>query len=167
MERNDGMADFSPVYAHMEADYLDIGTAAEPRVEFMRFFTAHNESPKAQTTGKQYVADKTTTTLTVGYQTSFPFEMDEYKNDPVCEFIRDIAEEQKLGVACPYYKVRMHQPVGEVPNTFYCRKFTVGFAIESIVRESGDIKSIEGMMNAQGDVEVGTFNTETKTFTAD
>lgn len=159
------MPDYAPVYAYMEADYLDIGTAEAPRVELMQFFTTHNESPKAQTTGKQYVADKTVTTLTTGYETSFPIVLDEFKDDPVGAFIRDVAEEQKLGVACPYYKVRLHQKAAEGSNKFYCRKFTVGFAIENILREGGAIKSIEGSMNALGDVEIGVFDTQSKTFT--
>lgn len=154
-----------PVNPHMEADYLDIGTETAPQVEYMRFFTVHDESPKAHTTEKQYVPDMNTTTLTTGYQTSFPIRLDEYKNDTVGEFIRDVAEEQKLGVACPYYKVRLHQPIEGQANCYYARKFMVGFAIDTIHREGGGIKSIEGNMNAIGDMKVGTFNTKTREFT--
>lgn len=159
------MLNSSPIFTHMEADYLDVGTEAEPRVEPMRYFTVHNESPSAQTTGKQYVGDKTVTTLTTSYATSFPFEMDEFSEDPVCAFIRDVAEEQRLGVACSYYKVRLYQPAGGEPNSFYCRRFSVGFAIDNIVREAGAIKRIEGSLNALSDAEVGVFNTVTRVFT--
>lgn len=159
--------DKAPVYAYMEADYLDIGSGDEPNIQFMEFFTTHNESPNAQTTERQYVPHKNTTTLTTGYQTQFPINMDEYKNDAVGAFIRDVAEEQKLGVSCDYYKVRLHQPVEGIENTYYCRKFVVGFAIDSISREGGAIKSIEGNMNSMGDVVIGKFNTATKAFIAD
>lgn len=157
--------DRTPVYAYMEADYLDIGTSGTPDIRFMEFFTTHNENPNAQTTERQYVPHKNTTMLTTGYKTQFPINMDEYKNDAVCAFIRDIAEEQKLGVSCDYYKVRLHQPAGGQENTYYCRKFRVNFAIDSIAREGGAIKAVEGNMNAIGDVVIGTFNTETKKFT--
>ncbi len=159
------MSEKIPVGAHMEADYLDIGSEEAPRVEFMHYFTLHNESPKARTTEHQYVPDMNTTVLTTSYQTSFPIKLDEYKNDAVSEFIRDVAEEQRLGVACPYYKVRLHQPVDGQENCFYARRFVVGFAIESISREGGGIKAIEGSLNAIGDVRVGSFNTVTRVFT--
>lgn len=156
----------TPVYSYMEADYLDLGNETTPNYQLMEFFTTHNESPNAQTTDKTYVPHKNATVITTGYQTQFPINFDEYENDEVSAFIRDIAEEQKLGVTCNYCKVRLHQPVEASENTYYARKFVVGFAIDSITREGGAIKTIEGNLNAQGDVVIGTFNTTTKTFTA-
>lgn len=154
----------TPVFSYMEADYLDIGTESTPNILPLQFFTQMDESPQAKTSDKAYVFDKNTTVLTTAYQTQFPFATDEYTDDEVSAFIRDIAEEQKLGTVCPYYKVRMYEPeTGE--NTFYARKFLVGFAIDSVNRGAGGIKAITGNLNAIGDVVIGTFNTETKTFT--
>lgn len=202
----------TPVFSYREADFLDIGTAATPNVLPLLVVTQLDESPQAKTTERAYVPAKNATVLTTGYQTQFPFNTDEYEDDEVTAFIRDIAEEQKLGVQCPYYKVRLHQPIevyavtasapadwatkykdyytvsggvysnvtgAEAPqwaastyyektsqeNTYYARKFTVGFAIDSVTREAGGIKTISGNMNAIGDVVIGTFNTTDKAFT--
>lgn len=153
-----------PVFSYREADYLDIGTATTPNVLPLLVVTQLDESPQAKTTERSYVPSKNATVLTTGYQTQFPFNTDEYEDDEVTAFIRDIAEEQKLGVQCPYYKVRLYEPVEDAENTFYARKFIVGFAIDSVTREAGGIKTISGNMNSIGDVVIGTFNTKTKEF---
>ena len=155
----------TPVFSFQEVDFLDIGNATTPNILPLQYVTQLDESPQAKTAERSYVPNKNATVLTTGYQTQFPFSTDEYTDDDVTAFIRDIAEEQKLGVQCPYYKVRLYEPVEGETNTYYARKFTVGFAIDSVTREAGGIKTISGNMNAIGDVVIGTFNTQTKTFT--
>lgn len=132
--------------------------------EYYRWL-AIDENPNAQTTQKHYTADKSATTLTTGYQTQFPITADLYKDNKVVEFIRDIGEEQKLGVEADYFRVRLYQPIPEKQNTYYARKFRVGFEISGITGAGGEIMSIDGNMNAIGDAVVGEFNISTKTFT--
>lgn len=155
----------SPVFSYQEADYLDVGTSGTPNIQPLQFITQFDESPQAATNERSYVPNKNTTTLTTGYSTQFPFNTDEYTEDEVSKFLRDIAEEQKLGVQAHLYKVRLYEPDAEQENVFYARKFLVGFAIDSVTREAGGIKTISGNMNTIGDVVIGTFNTTTKAFT--
>ena len=153
------------VTRNLVADYLDIGNSEKPDIRVMSVFETIDENPNAQTTQKHYTADKSATTLTTGYQTQFPITADLYKDNKVVEFIRDIGEEQKLGVESDYFRVRLYQPIPEKQNTYYARKFRVGFEISGITGAGGEIMSIDGNMNAIGDAVVGEFNISTKTFT--
>lgn len=156
----------APVFRNEIADYLDIGTAEAPDFRLMNVFETIDENPNAQTVEKHYTADKSATTITTGYQTQFPITADQYKDNAVVEFIRDIGEEQKLGVEADYVRVRLYEPVASKENTYYARKFRVGFEISGITGAGGEIVSIDGNMNAMGDAVVGEFNVSTKTFTA-
>ena len=156
----------TPVFRNEVADYLDIGTSEAPDFRLMNVFETIDENPNAQTVEKHYTADKSATTITTGYQTQFPITADQYKDNAVVEFIRDIGEEQKLGVEADYVRVRLYEPVASKENTYYARKFRVGFEISSITGAGGEIVSIDGNMNAMGDAVVGEFNVKTQTFTA-
>lgn len=156
----------SPVFRKWIADYLDVGTEEAPDIRVMNVFETIDEEPTAQEEQKHYTSDASATTFTVGYQTKFPIKGDLYKDNKVAEFIRDIGEEQKLGVQADYYRVRLYQPIEGKENTCYARKFRVGFAINTIGGEGGKISGIEGNMNALGDAVIGEFDTTTKTFTA-
>ena len=70
-----------------------------------------------------------------------------------------------MGVEADYFRVRLYQPIPEKQNTYYARKFRVGFEISGITGAGGEIMSIDGNMNAIGDAVVGEFNISTKTFT--
>lgn len=154
------------IFRNSIADYLDVGSEDAPDIQVMSVFETVEEEPAAQTVQKHYTSDASATTLTTGYQTKFPLSGDLYKNNKVIEFIRDIAEEQKLGVQADYYRVRLYQPITEKKNTFFARKFRVGFAVSKISGKGGELVSIEGDMNVIGDAAIGEFNTATKIFTA-
>ena len=155
----------TPVFRYEMADYLDVGTEEAPDIQVMSVFENIDESPNAQTTEKHYTANKSTTTITTGYQTNFPITGDLYKNNKVIEFLRDIGEEQKLGVQANYYRVRLYQPIEGKSNTYYARKFLVGFSISTIGGGGGEIVNLDGEMNSLKDAVIGEFNTETRTFT--
>lgn len=154
----------TPVFRYQMADYLDVGGDTSD-IQLMSVFETIDESPNAQTMEKHYTANKSATTITTGYKTQFPITGDLYHNNKVMEFLRDIGEEQKLGVQADYFRVRLYQPISEKPNTFYARKFRVGFEISTIGGTGGEIISIDGNMNTLSDAVIGEFNTTTKTFT--
>ena len=143
--------------------FIDIGTTTTPNVLLFEYATQLDESPAAVTNERSYVSNKSATVLTTGYQTSFPFNIDVYTPDAVSDFIRSVGEEQKIGVTCPFYIVRLHQKESE--NVYYARMFTVGIAVDSITHEAGANIQVSGNLNAIGDVVIGTFNTTTKAFT--
>lgn len=156
----------TPIFRNLIADYLDISTTETPDVRLMNVFETIDESPNAQTVDKHYTSDKSATTITTGYQTQFPITGDRYKDNDVTEFIANIAEAQLLGIERPFYRVNLFKPIASKENTYYARKFIVGFAIDTLGGAGGEIATIDGNMNAIGDVIIGEFNTSTKAFTA-
>ena len=52
------------------------------------------------------------------------FTGDQYLDNDVSEFIRDIAEEQQIGVETDFIRVRLYQPIASKENTFYCLLYT-------------------------------------------
>lgn len=155
----------SPVFRYQMADYLDIGSESFPDVRVMSVFETIDENPNAQTTEKHYTNNKAATTITTGYKTQFPITGDLYKDNDVIKYLRDIGEEQKIGVTADYYRVRLYEPIEGKENTFYARKFRVGFEISSITGPGGEIVGLSGNMNTIGDVVIGEFNTTTRKFT--
>lgn len=162
----------TPIFRNMIADYLDVGTEAAPDIRLMNVFETIDESPNAQTVDKHYVSDISTTTITSGYQTQFPITGDRYKDNTVTDYIAKIAEEQLLGVQTDYYRVNLFRPIKEADgeavkaDTYYARKFVVGFALDNLGGAGGEIATVEGNMNTIGDVVIGEFNIKTKTFIA-
>lgn len=154
----------TPLFRRLIGDYLDVGTTDKPDVRLMNVFETLEESPNAQTVDKAYTSDKSKTTITTGYQTQFKITGDRYKDNAVTDFITKIAEEQLLGIQAPFYRVNLWKPIEGKANTFYARKFIVEFAIDTLGGDGGDIATVEGNMNAQGDVVIGEFNTETRKF---
>ena len=140
------------------ADYLNTEPGGEsPAYHLMNVFETIDENPNAQVVEKHYTSDKAATKLTSGYAPQFPITGDQYLDNDVSEFIRDIAEEQQIGVET--------EPIASKENTFYARKFRVSVEVSSITGAGGEIISQEGNLNQIGDVVIGEFNTQTKTFT--
>lgn len=154
-----------PVFRYELADYLDIGTASAPDVRVMSVFETIDENPNAQTMEKHYTNNRSATTITTGYKPQFPIKGDLYKDNGVIKFLRDIGEEQKVGVTADYYRVRLYEPIEGKENTFYARKFRVGFEVSTIAGAGGEIVGVEGNMNTIGDLVIGEFNTITRIFT--
>ncbi|MEG2841857.1 MAG: hypothetical protein RR900_00085 [Ruthenibacterium sp.] len=156
----------TPIFRNLVADYLNIGTTLAPDICLMNVMEGIDENPNAIVVEKHYVSDASATVITAGYKQQFPITGDLYKENKVMEYIRDIGEEQKVGVETDYYRVRLYQPITGKVGTYYARKFRVGFEIASISGAGGEIMAIEGNMNTVGDVVVGTFDVGTRTFTA-
>ena len=156
----------TPIYRHQMADYLNTAASGAATADYhlMNVMETMDESPSAQTSDKHYTGDVAGTTLTTGYKPQFALSGDLYKDNAVMEFLRDIGEEQKVGVQADYVRVRLYQPITAKENTFYARKFTVSPEVSSISGAGGEIVSIEGNLNVVGDVVIGEFNTATKTF---
>lgn len=148
------------------ADYLNTSPGeVAATFSLMNVFETVDENPNAQVVEKHYTSDKASTRLTAGYAPQFPITGDQYQDNDVSEFIRDVAEEQKIGVETDYVRVRLYQPIASKENTFYARKFRVSVEVSSIAGAGGEIISQEGNLNQVGDVVIGEFNTATKTFT--
>lgn len=155
-----------PVFSHELADYIDVGAAGVPDIVCIRVAEELSESPNMQTVTKHYTGSRSAIEIPVGFQTDISFSVDMYKHEKVVLWLRDIAEEQKLGTQADYFSVRLYEPIEEKKNTFYARKFSVSPVISSIARKGGSIVSISGSFKPSEDVTIGEFNTQTRTFTA-
>ncbi|MGU8944668.1 hypothetical protein ACV30B_16805, partial [Clostridium perfringens] len=62
-----------------------------------------------------------------------------------------------------YVRVDLDKP-GTSDNTFRARKFNVAVQVEDLSSKDGELIA-KGKLLTKGDLEVGTFNTQTRTFT--
>lgn len=144
------------------ADYLKVG---EEFVLMGAGFTDINESPNAKTSKKQYVNDKSPTSSIVSYESEFSFETDQIRDQKAIDFICDIGELHKTGSESEteYIRVDLDKP-GTADNTFRARKFNVAVQVDDLNSKDGEMTA-KGKLLTRGDLEVGTFNTQSKEFT--
>ncbi|NGT68167.1 hypothetical protein G6Z16_14990 [Clostridium perfringens] len=144
------------------ADYLEVG---EEFVFMGTGFTDLNESPNAKVNKKQYINDKSPTSSIVSYESEFDFETDQVREEKAIEYICDIGETHKTGSDAEtyYIKVDLDKP-GTTDNTYRARKFKVAIQVDDLGSKDGEMGT-KGKLLTQGDLEVGTFNTQTRTFT--
>lgn len=152
---------------HQYADYLDVSNTSTPEWALCGTgFTTLDEEPNAQTESVKYVNDKSSSTTVTGYETSFPFEAEQIPDESAIDVIYTVGRNHLIGSDAERKYVRVELwNAEESENTFAARMFTVSIEVSSI---SGENKmAISGNLNAVGDPVLGTFNTSTKTFTAD
>lgn len=144
------------------ADYLKVG---EEFVLMGAGFTDINESPNAKTSKKQYVNDKSPTSSITGYESEFGYETDQIRDQKAIDYICDIGETHKIGADAEteYIRVDLDKP-GTTENTFRARKFNVAVQVDELGSKDGEMTA-KGKLLTQGDLEVGTFNTQSKEFT--
>ncbi len=65
----------------------------------MTGFTSLSEGKEPKEYSRQYVDEATERTDVVGYATSIDYEFDRYTNDPVCERLSTIADDELVGTA--------------------------------------------------------------------
>lgn len=157
------------------ADYIKVDDA----FELMAHFTSISESPNAETEETQYTVNKSKTTDTVGYATAWAFEGilqkdsegEEQASAKAVQWLEKVGKEQLLGEECQteFVRVELDNPIMEMEspkaNTFYARQCMVAVEVSELSVEAGAKRGISGNLNALGDVVVGEFNTQTKTFT--
>lgn len=144
------------------ADYLKVG---EEFVLMGAGFTEINESPNAKTNKKQYVNDKSPTSSIVSYESEFPYETDQIRDEKAIDFICDIGELHKTGSESETEYIRVDlDKAGTADNTFRARKFNVAVQVEDLSSKDGELIA-KGKLLTKGDLVVGTFNITTKEFT--
>lgn len=131
-------------------------------------FETLDEEPGAQTSSKKYINDKSTTSSITSYEGTHPFTADQIMSQAVIKDLVSIGKLRKTGADAERELVRvdLDEPVEGSVNTFAARKFTVAAEISSFADNDGELQ-VEGTLHDKGDPVVGTFNTQTKAFTAD
>ena len=153
---------------HQYADYLNVGESDAAEFVLMGAgFTTLDEEPGAQSESVKYVNDASASSSVVGYETTFPFEAEQIKDEKAIDALYEVGRNHYLGsdAEFEYVRVELWNPtVDGEGKVFEARQFVVSAEISSI---SGENKmTLSGNLNAVGDPVLGTFDTSTKKFTA-
>ena len=73
------------------------GTGSASTLTRMTGFTSLSEGKEPTEYSRQYVDEATERTDVVGYATSIEYEFDRYTNNPVCERLSEIADDELVG----------------------------------------------------------------------
>lgn len=153
----------------MQANYLNCGTTDTVAYALMGVGAKTlDENPSAQTKSKKYVCDKSTTKSIGGYDWSTAFDIDQIREQAAINYIINIGEKQLTGedAETDYVIVDLDQPISENANTYHARHFNIAVEVASFTNDDGDM-GCTGNLLGRGDPVEGTFNTSTKTFTAE
>lgn len=149
------------------AHYMDTGDSNTPVWSRIgEGFTDFTESKNAQEYTRQYINEQTETTDVTGYSPSIAYSADVYDDDPVCQKVVEISDDELVGDAAQVEIVTANEyeiSGSETTCTAYKRTYSVipdqkGSGVQQLV--------YTGTLRAVGDQVKGTFNPETKTFTA-
>lgn len=153
------------VMRHMIADYLNVGTSEKPEYVLMGTgFTTLDESPGAQTESVKYVNEKSSSSSVTGYETSFAYEAEHIQEEKAVDALYMVGRNHYTGADAEFDYVRVELwNKGEQANEFEARKFRVSCEVSDYSGENKQV--VKGNLNAVGDPVLGTFNTETRTFT--
>ena len=159
------MAKRTAVLRHMIADYLNVGTSDKPEYVLMGTgFTTLDESPGAQTDSVKYVNEKSSSSSITGYETSFAYEAEHIQEEKAVDALYMVGRNHYTGSDAEFDYIRVelwNKGAGE--NEFEARKFLVACEVSDYSGENKQV--LKGNLNAVGDPVLGTFNTETRTFT--
>lgn len=155
------------VMRYQIADYLNVGSSDTEEYALMGVgFNTLDESPSAQTDGKVYISQKAKSNSVQNYEPAFAFDTDLMSDEKPVMALYDIGRNQLTGADAEmdYVRVELFQTATE--NAYPARKFRVAVQVESIEGEGGSNIKVTGSLLAVGDFVDGTFDTQTKTFTA-
>lgn len=152
------------IMVYDEAHYF--GSADNETINLGGVITEMTESSNPKETEKQYIHQKSSVTKTTGYANEFPITMDMVQGDAVAEDFYNLFYTRATGsdLERDHYIVNLWESEGT--NEYKARKIRQTVSITEATGAAGEQKQITGSLKG-GDFVYGTFNTETKTFTAD
>ena len=155
------------VMTYDEAHYFDIGTSQTPNVVLGGVITQLDENSNPTESEKQYIHQKTKTTKVTGFNDEFPITSDLVKGDEVSEYFYGIFRDRKTGSNAQviHYIVELWNPT-ETANVYKARKQVQTVSISGKTANPGEEITFNGTLKGVSDFVDGTFNTNTKTFTA-
>lgn len=151
------------------ATYMDCGIDSKEDNRLMGDgFTNLVENKNAKEYSRQYVNMATEATDVVGYAPSIAYTADTYSQDPCIKKIMDVTDRELVGTDAQVTitNVNLWEPAdGGSGKSFKAkrRKYAI---IPDSKGDGTDALVISGKMAAVTDVENGTFDVETKTFTS-
>ncbi len=123
-------------------------------------------SYNAQTNTEQYIHQDTATTTITGYQPNAPVTAQVVKGDQAFEYINNMRRRLPIGSDAETDVVLVDVFSGGTSGSYPATKQKVSIQIDSYGGAASDPLSIGYTINWVGAGEDGTFNPETKTFTA-
>lgn len=155
-----------PIFRYLIADYLNVSDTEEPVYKLLQTFETVDENLNPSTVEKHYTANKTATTIHTGYAPSFAVTGDRYQDDGVAEYLAVIGEEQRVGVVTDMVRVNLWAPDEIGTSKYLARRFKVAPSVETLGGAGGEIANVTATLNTVGEVEMGSFDIQTATFTA-
>ncbi len=130
-------------------------------------FTSFPENKNPKEYSRKYVNYKTEKTDVIGYAPSIEYSADCISDDPVVQEIVKIHDGELVGNDTHRNVITVNRWEEDSTN-HTCPAFKRAYAIIPGTKGDGtDALVYTGTMKAVGDIIPGTFNTSTKTFTAD
>lgn len=148
------------------ASYMNTGTGQTETYSLMgEGFTQLAESKNPIEYSRQYVNMATESTDVVGYAPSIAYTCDVYSEDPCIKKIMEITDQERVGTDAQVEIVNVNLwKLSGSECEAYKRRYAV---IPDGKGDGTDALVISGNFKAVGDPIKGTFNPETKAFTAD
>ena len=147
--------------------YMDTGNGT-PKYDLIGLgFTSFTESKNPMEYSRRYVHERTERTDVTGYSTSIDYEMDMYVDDPVCEQIKIVHDEELIGSAAQRSVVLVNLfEKGVTSGSFvaYQRNFAV---IPDSKGDGTDALIYSGSLRAVGDSIKGEYDPILNLFTPD
>lgn len=149
------------------ADYLNTGSSGSDNYALMGAgFSALDENPSAQVDKTAYISDRSVSGTIIGYENSFAFDTQLIADDDAIRFIYDIARNQKTGGEAEAEYVRVEVFDNEGGTSYPARKFRVAVEVTGITGAATEIMRVAGTLHQVGNFVDGTFDIQSKTFTA-
>nr|WP_302390368.1 hypothetical protein [uncultured Blautia sp.] len=153
------------IQRHDIADYLNVGTAEEPKWALMGYgFTTLDEEFGAQSESSKYIHEPSEYSAVVSYTSVFPFTTHMIPDEEAVNALYTVGRNHLTGEDAEFEYCRVELWDAKSEGKYAARKFTVS---AEVTKMSGDNKQeVSGNLNAVGDPVDGTFDTKTKAFAA-
>ena len=151
------------------AHYL--GVVAAPETEDIYLLgvgiKSLNRSPSPKTTTDAYINEKNGSPTITGYDNSFALNYDDIVDDDAVKALLRVADDQLTGTDAEFYYYRVDLLAEAEAGAYPARRYRVACEPGDETNEAASVVTASCTLRQIGDLEKGTFNTSTKTFTPD
>lgn len=126
-----------------------------------------NRSPSPKTTTDAYINEKNGSPTITGYDNSFALNYDDIVDDDAVKALQRVADDQLTGTDAEFYYYRVDLLAEAEAGAYPARRYRVACEPGDETNEAASVVTASCTLRQIGDLEKGTFNTFTKTFTPD
>lgn len=146
--------------------YMDVGSAGAVENELIgEGFTSFSESKNPKEYSRHYVHEKTERTDVMGYASSISYSADVYSENAVIGKIIEVTDKELTGTDAQVTITLVNKWESSTNGDYiaYQRRYSI---IPDGKGDGTDALIYTGTLKAVGDAVAGTWNADTKTFTA-